>query len=257
MFGGRSRKGEGTVSCGRRNGQSGASLLEGLVAFVLIALLVPGIWATLARQIAAGTRMVSRAEALEGIRVVSWLIPRELELGSEGRDWTASSDTVALRAFRGFAVSDSVGASPGDHWVCFSGDRAPDPRKDSVLVLWPSGAWTQADLLRHRRTAGTCSGPGPSGVVAQWSVAGISEEALAFRLFERGSYHLEDEALRYRRGEGGRQPVTSEFMERGRFVPGPGGGPGLEWRLSLLPVPSPHQPAGPPPPSIQWRGPGG
>ena len=35
------------------------------------------------------------------------------------------------------------------------------------------------------------------------------------RVFERGSYHLEDRAIRYRAGDGGRQPLSEERLESG------------------------------------------
>ena len=36
-------------------------------------------------------------------------------------------------------------------------------------------------------------------------------------VFETGTYHLSRGALRYRRGRGGRQPVTEEVLESGSF----------------------------------------
>jgi hypothetical protein len=257
MWFGGARPGEGALKRTPPSGVSGTSFLEALVALALISLLVPAIWATLARQRSAGTRMVAKAEALEGIRVVSWVLPRELELGSERRDWMASEDTLALRAFRGFAVADSVGTTPRDHWVCFAGVRAPDPRKDSVLALLPSGLWIGAELVHRRKTDAPCSGTGPDGGVEFWSVSEASGPALAFRLFERGSYHLTGGALRYRRGEGGRQPLTSEFLETGNFLPGQDSLGDLQWRLGLRPNPLSHRPSEEPRPSSEWRGRGG
>jgi hypothetical protein len=37
-------------------------------------------------------------------------------------------------------------------------------------------------------------------------------------LFEAGSYHLSEGALRYRRGRGGRQPLTEEVLAGARLI---------------------------------------
>jgi hypothetical protein len=55
------------------------------------------------------------------------------------------------------------------------------------------------------------------------------------RFFERGSYHLADDAFRYRRGGGGRQPLTVE-----RIGPGSGfsfAGEALHVTLEVLASP--------------------
>ncbi len=59
----------------------------------------------------------------------------------------------------------------------------------------------------------------------------MPEESIVLaRLFERGSYHVSGAALRYRRGRGGRQPLTPEVFDTppSGFVK-EGGSLALEW----------------------------
>ena len=43
-------------------------------------------------------------------------------------------------------------------------------------------------------------------------------EPILLRFFETGSYHLGDDALRYRRGSGGRQPLTEPVLATAIFA---------------------------------------
>jgi hypothetical protein len=49
-----------------------------------------------------------------------------------------------------------------------------------------------------------------------WSVDPPVPGALVVRVFERGSYHVSGGALRYRRGMGGRQPLTLDVFDDDR-----------------------------------------
>jgi hypothetical protein len=235
---------------------AGISLLEVLLALALFSMVVPGLWTVFARHQSSVGTMAERAEALEGLRILTWLIPLELDLGTSGEDWQASTDTVALRAFRGFGTIDSVGPTGVEAFVCFVGDRAPDPRKDSLLVLDGAGHWVAADLLDRRGLDVPCSGDGASGQEERWTLSQSARTGLVFRIFERGSYHLAGGALRYRRGMGGRQPVTSEFMGNGRFLPSQAGPPGLNWEVTLKVTAHRFPSMGHDSPARHWRGEG-
>jgi hypothetical protein len=52
-------------------------------------------------------------------------------------------------------------------------------------------------------------------------------------VFERGSYHLEDRAIRYRTGDGGRQPLSEERLESGSAFLGSAAGVDLHLRLRV------------------------
>lgn len=233
---------------------AGISLFEMVVVLALSALVFPAFWTTVSRHRTASGRVADRAQLLEGVRVLSWLVPHELAMGTEGEDWDASSDTLALRAFRGFGVVDSIGSGTREAYVCFVGDRAPDPGKDSVLVLDRSGRWFGADLLYSQNLDTACRGDGETGEEARWSLSAEVSQAVVLRNFERGSYHLAGGTLRYRRGDGGRQPVTSGFLENGRFLPSSGGRGGLGWEVTLLSTPPASASLTPPSPSDSWRG---
>jgi hypothetical protein len=64
------------------------------------------------------------------------------------------------------------------------------------------------------------------------------------RIFEGGSYHFSGGALRYRRGAGGRQPLTPERVREGHLQDREGS---FVWELSLTEPPGR-------PPGLEWRG---
>jgi hypothetical protein len=88
-----------------------------------------------------------------------------------------------------------------------------------------SGVWTASDLLQ-RSPATTAPCRHGRGTLERWqlSEAPPATAELA-RVFERGSYHLNGSAVRYRRGQGGRQPLTADALNstQSSFVAGPGG----------------------------------
>ena len=143
------------------------------------------------------------------------VIGKELRAGVRGRDWIGpASDSLSLRAFRGWGPVCGSGTEPGDIVVAYHGERAANPVKDSVLILTADG-WRAADLTRRVSGAQPCASDlgGDSEV---WTIAPPVMGALVARIFERGSYHVNGGALRYRRGLGGRQPVTPNVFDDDR-----------------------------------------
>ena len=59
-----------------------------------------------------------------------------------------------------------------------------------------------------------------------WTIEPPVTGALVARIFERGSYHVVGRALRYRRGLGGRQPLTPNVFDDDRS--------GMEARLDRV-----------------------
>lgn len=133
----------------------------------------------------------------------------------------ATADSVRFRAFRG--GGPVCGGTGDDIWVRYQGSRAPDPAKDSVLLI--TGPGTEA--VRGLRSVS--GAPCASGLA--FRLTETVEDAVYALLFETGAYHLSDGALRYRRGAGGRQPLTESLLVRPAFdMRSP-----LHLRIDLLP----------------------
>ena len=211
--------------------RTGTTVAEVLVAVVCGLLIVQLSLAGLARVRAVELRLTRRSETLAALRTSRVVLRRELRFGVRGIDWLDfAPDSIRLRAFRGVGVVCPGGAGAPDLLVAWSGTRAPQPAKDSVLLLTARGAWIRADLLNIRPTSDRCAAD-PRTDVARWHLSLAPEESIVLaRLFERGSYHVSGAALRYRRGRGGRQPLTPEAFDTppSAFVT-TGGSLALEW----------------------------
>jgi hypothetical protein len=217
---------------GRRDPGYGFTLVEALVVILLSALLVQGGWTVMATLREAGGRMAENAEGLETVRTAAWLLEEEFGGSLPFRDWWAGEgDSVSLRAYRGLALVTGTEVSGGTK-VCFRGIRSPNPEKDSILFLREGGTWTGHALLARDRGPPGCLGGG-EGWEEVWEVAPEPEGALLGRVFERGSYHLAQGALRYRRGGGGRQPLTPTRIAGGSLKGGEDPAGGLRWKLLL------------------------
>ncbi len=230
----------------RGGGEHGGLAVELLLA-LLLGVVVFGAFAGVAVvSLQSALHLRGRAESLEAARTVWVVLDEELRPGEPGRDWwpTGDGEGVRLRAFRGIARpcgEEEVGSAR--RTVLFRGRRAPDPQRDSVLVLGEDGGWRAFHL--ERVESGSGCDPMPGEVVQRWSWDGAgSSPPLLLRLYESGSYHLADRALRYRRGTGARQPLTPEVFGgesslsesasglRVRLVfPGQGGG-GIDREIS-------------------------
>jgi hypothetical protein len=161
--------------------------------------------------------IVSRAEGLEVARTVWAVLDEELGPARRGRDWALdSAGALELRAFRGFGrVCPSAGGA--GLTVAFRGERLPEAVRDSALVLRSDGEWTSTPLAAVGAASGasTCAiQPGESALHIEGPPEG-EPAAVLVRFFERGSYHLAEAAFRYRRGGGGRQPLTPERIGPG------------------------------------------
>jgi len=194
-----------------RHGREGVSLVETLIALVLGLLLVQGALASLARFESARARLVARTDALVALRMGHHALRRETRHGVGGVDWTVVGDSMPIRAYRGVALVCQHDSTARTIRVSYRGERAPDPAKDSVLLVWPDGRG------EVRAVVGVTPAPSPcpgfdSTRTSEWRLdPGAPRGFLVGRLFERGSYHLSGAALRYRRGSSGRQPLTPEI----------------------------------------------
>lgn len=211
--------------------KTGTTLAEVVIALVCGLLVVQLSFAGLAKVRSVELRLTRRSEILEALRVSRVVLRRELRFGVPGVDWVVFvPDSIRLRAFRGVAFVCPSEAGGPDLLVAWSGTRQPAPAKDSVLLLTVRGAWIRADLSSVRPTSERCAAD-PRADVERWQLSDTPEEPVVLaRLFERGSYHVSGAALRYRRGRGGRQPLTPEVFDTppSGFVKR-GGSLALEW----------------------------
>lgn len=206
-----------------RRGERGFTVIELLVCTILTAWLCAAALRGYALLRTGSDRIVTAAGYANAHRVTRTVLRAELGVGARGVDWHAHApDSVRLRAFRSVAVGC---AAPADSFVTVApvSGRAIDPSKDSVLVLGADGVWTVAAVVA-RRGGATCVPPdaGPrSGRVStpeRWLLRPTPRSVVLLRVFETGSYHLSGRALRYRRGAGGRQPLTESVLDSARFV---------------------------------------
>ena len=197
---------------GENRHRAGFSAVEVLVAMLIGAALLQGLWSLTAIQRRVSAEIHSHAEGLEAESIVRVVLRAETRAGVAFRDWLVpSSGVVRLRAFRGWGTI-CTGSDLGALIVGYRGMRAPDPSKDSVLVLDHDGLWHAVALVSRTVTTEFCSGPLPT-TTEVWRIAPEVGGGVVVRLFESGSYHLTDASLRYRRGLGGRQPLTTAMIE--------------------------------------------
>ena len=212
----------------------GATVVEALVSLLLTFLIVELVWGLAAAARRAVVRLMEAEEALVTERVGWHVLQAEVRGGVPGRDWEVLDGTVLpVRAFRGVAEPCAEVSSSGAV-VRYRGIRLPEPDKDSVLVLTGGGAW-RAVRLASREAGGEACGAYEGGRVERWTWEPPVEGPLLLRLYERGSYHLEDGAVRYRIGRGGRQPLTPEALapDGSGFSRGPGGAPTVRFRVRV------------------------
>jgi len=156
-------------------------------------------------------RLWEEAETVDLVHTVWAVLDEELRPGVPGRDWELheSGKWVSLRAFRGIARVCGPAAEDDTWAVAVRGRREAEVGRDSVLVLGRDGGW-RAFALESVERGGACL-PRIDEVAERWGWAqGSTAPPVLVRFFERGEYHLADGALRYRRGGGGRQPLTPE-----------------------------------------------
>lgn len=216
-----------------RGNAHGFTVVEALVTLLLLAVVVQGGWAVFSSFRRGAERVALAAQRLETIRTVGWVLSEELSGGRLGQDWWpgGSTDSLSLRAYRGVAwVVESMGESPVR--VCYRGIRNPNPEKDSILALGEDGVWFPLALLDRARGASGCAGGG-EGWTESWTVEEEGRGWLLGRIFERGSYHFSQGALRYRRGGGGRQPLTAENLLSGAFHTASGPFGGVDWIVEV------------------------
>ncbi len=194
--------------------RAGTSAVEVLVALLIgLFLLQAAMW-TVARARTYHERLVLRSEALAAVRLAGTLLRMETSAGMEALDWGVRDEVLTLRAFRGTGLVCGALSGSDSVIVSFNGYRRPDPSKDSVLLLYPDGPRQVIGLRDWAQAPGaSCRGRALRSPVVLRLAAAAPAGSVVARVFERGAYSFSGRALRYRRGTGGRQPLTPELWE--------------------------------------------
>ena len=130
-----------------------------VLALLLLTLVIPAGWTLLTHHRAAGMDVAQRAEGIETVRTVAWLLPQEVSAGRAGIDWSGfSGDSLRMRAFRSVGMVEPGSVQNGWVKVCSRKIRAPAPEKDSVLLLGADGRWRPHDLVDRSTTSLKCPG---------------------------------------------------------------------------------------------------
>lgn len=176
-----------------------------LYGFVLLAL------AGLARgQSRLAAAQESAARRLELLRTAGVVLGAELRYLAPADLRDGAPDSLRLRAIRG---GGTICDAAGDVlYLRYRGVRRPEPEKDSVLLLLP-GAEAAAPV-EEVGGGGAC---GDLSVRVAPPAAGLPSAGLAL-VFETGTYLVGEGALRYRRGAGGRQPLTETILRGGALA---------------------------------------
>lgn len=186
----------------------GSTLVEAIAVMMLTSILVAVMAGILMTQMRLARLAAEQAASAEAVRTTSAILSAEVRRATFADVSAWSSDSLALRGFRGTALPCGTGAT--GTLVRYTGDRMPDPAKDSVLVISQSGE-TGTVLHGWTPAAGGCVAH-PGEAVLEIRTSGPVSPGSALLLFESGSYHMSSGALRYRIGGGGRQPLTTTIL---------------------------------------------
>jgi len=188
--------------------RGGYSLVEALVAFLLLALLL----SLVARTAAAGRRALA-AVAISAERVDAARTTRRLLTQLQPFSATASvgpgAGELTVRMPIGWAAPCPTRPEEGAPWM-WEGLRLPVPGRDSVLVLDALGA-SHLTSVAHVGAQGQCDG-GISGRTLTISTDPGVTDAVLMHLWEPAVVRLDD-ALRYARSGSSRQPLTSAVLD--------------------------------------------
>lgn len=181
------------------------SVAELVLVAWLFALVMAGVarFAASQNQLAGFQRDQVRLE--EAVRTAIVVLGAELRFVTAEDVSAAAADSVRTRAFRGGGPVCSE--NDGYLRVAYRGIRQPDPARDSVLLLGAAGATVHG--LRTAARSPEC----PDGIAVRMDPEPPAADGYAL-FFETGTYSFSDGAFRYRRGQGGRQPLTEAVLRQ-------------------------------------------
>jgi hypothetical protein len=209
-----------------RNRPGTTSLAELVLVAWLFALVMGAVagFATQQRRLAELQRDRLRLE--EAVRTGAVVLGTELRHLTAG-DVSAGADSVRIRAFRGGGPVCETGADVLH--LLYSGVRMPEPAKDSVLLV--HGGVERVVSLEATGASSACGGSVRLRLGEPVEADSAGELGMAW-IFETGAYSLAAGAIRYRRGEGGRQPLTEVVLREMGF-----GGSSTALSMRLAPDP--------------------
>lgn len=190
----------------------GAGLVELVLVLGLFSLVLGGLVRFVAGHGRIARTQLEATRFAEAVRASRVILQGEVRAVSRHDIAATGPDSVRLRAFRGGGVACSAnGTALGVH---YRGHRQPDPAKDSAVLLTAIGEEYRAVA----EVAGV--GCGGAGILVVLDAPPASDPVFVL-VFETGAYHLADGALRYRRGESGRQPLVEAVLDTSPFrLPG-------------------------------------
>jgi hypothetical protein len=193
------------------NRRPGYSTIELLWALLLGALVAGAAFTLLQTQSRLARSASDSAETSDALRTAAQVLSAETRWLVSARDVRAlSTDSLSLRAFRGTGVVCALDPAYGGV-VRYQGTRDPDPSKDSVLI--ERGANTELSAVVLGVVLNAACGGDPAVKLAVNQRLEVGDVVL---VFESGNYYLTSGALRYRIGNGGRQPVTADLFDNRR-----------------------------------------
>jgi hypothetical protein len=190
--------------------RAGFSLLELTAALTLTLVLATLLCGLLIVQVRLARRVADRARTADAVRTARVVLDGEARRGTARDVRAMAPDSFAARSFRGVGLVCAATDSLRVH-VRYRGDRLPDPRKDSLLVVGVRGERTVALADVNAGAAPGCRSAAGE-VILHWRAAAPLSDAGVLLVFESGSYYLSGRALRYRLGAEGRQPLTADLF---------------------------------------------
>lgn len=193
-----------------KNRPGTTSLAELVLVAWLFALVMGAVAGFGAQQRRLAELQRDRIRLEEAIRTGTVVMGTELRHLTAG-DVRVDADSVRIRAFRGGGPVCEAGADVVH--VLYDGVRLPEPAKDSVLLL--HGEDERVVPLDVAASSSACGGSVRLRFAEPLleSPSGDSPAAPGMAwIFETGAYSLAAGAIRYRRGEGGRQPLTEVVL---------------------------------------------
>lgn len=199
--------------------RAGYGLAELVVAAALASIVLGCVVTLLTGQLRLAGSIGFSADATDALAISADLLMDELRESLSAVDHAApASDSVALRAFRGWALVCAADADVAT--ARYRGARAPEPAKDSVLVIGARMERAVAFATAAAQPTPGCSARAREQLIRVTTGAALHPgDVLVF--FERGAYHLSGHALRWRTGAAGRQPLTAEVLDAASRFTGP------------------------------------
>jgi len=190
--------------------RDGFALAEAVFAIAITSVVAATAAVSLSGAARIATAAAERAERADARRTVATALRTDVSV-TTAADVSIAPDTIRLRVFRGAAlVCDTA---DGTVLVRYRGARRPEPEKDSVLAMASAVEMASPLAAAADASAGCIGAAGES--IMRWTGPAAAPGGTVLLLFETGTYALSARALRYRRGGGGRQPLTAEVFGAG------------------------------------------